>query len=291
MLSARDIYWFILKILPMKPALYLLYFRGYHKILNLKNPKYYGEKIQWLKINGGLEELGKYVDKYDVRQYIENTIGKEYLIKSYGVFENVDDIDFSILPERFVLKCTNGTQAVLICKDKSTFDIESAKKTMKKWLEDDFYRVKKEYQYKYVKNRILIEEYMEDDSGELRDYKFYCFNGEPEYYSIFSNRYSNKTVDTFSIDGVFLEDFLNGSKNVKLSEKTIKLDNLDEFKYLAKELSKPFTYVRVDFYMVNGRIYFGELTFTDGAGSEAMYPIEKYDVLFASMIPMTRIKK
>lgn len=290
--SATSLYRGILKALPMKPALYLMYFRGYRKLLNLKEPKYYGEKIQWAKIYGKVEELGPYVDKYEVKQFVEKAIGSKYLTKTYGIYNSPDEIVFDNLPVRFVIKCTNGTQAIIICRDKSKLDIENAKKEMSRWLSDDFYKIKKEYQYRNVKNRILIEEYLEDDSGELRDYKFYCFSGEPYWYSIFQGRFSKKTIDMYTIEGEFLPDLKNGSRHAETSKgEHPKLKNIDEFKYLARRLSAPFSYVRVDFYLVNGQIYFGELTFTDGAGSEPMFPIEKYDVQFGAKIPLTRILK
>lgn len=291
-LSATTLYRAILKILPMKPALYLMYFRGYRKILNLQSPKYYGEKIQWAKINGHIEDLSPFVDKYAVKEFVKKAIGEKYVVKTYGVYDSPDEIDFNALPQKFVVKCTNGTQAILICRDKNEFDIENAKKEMRKWLSSDFYKIKKEYQYKNVKNRILIEEYLEDDSGELRDYKFYCFSGEPYWYSIFQGRFSMKTIDMYTIDGDFLPDLKNGSRHAVTSKgEHPKLTNIEEFKILARKLSQPFSYVRVDFYMVNGQIYFGELTFTDGAGSEPMFPIEKYDIQFGEKIPLTPILK
>lgn len=289
-ITAKEVYRSILRILPTKPALYLIYFRGYKKLLNLRNPKYYGEKIQWLKLYGGLEELGDFVDKYEVRKYVAEKIGEEHLIPVLGVYDSVDQVDFGSLPEKFVLKCTNGSQSVLICKDKANFDVEFAKKEMQKWLDDDFYKMKKEPQYKNVRNRILIEKYMEDDSGELRDYKFYCFNGKPLWYAIFSGRFSDKTVDSYTIDGTFLPDCKNGGPKVKSSKNPLpRLENLDEFVQLCEKLAEPFSAVRVDFYMINGRIYFGELTFTDGAGSEPICPMDKYDVAFAEKVPLRRM--
>lgn len=291
-ISAKGIYRSILRVLPTKPALYLIYFRGYKRLLNLRNPRYFGEKIQWLKLHGGLEKLGDFVDKYEVRKYVAEKIGSEHLIPVIGVYDTADEINFDALPDEFVLKCTNGSQSVLVCTDKEKLDIGYAKKEMQKWLKDDFSRMKKEPQYKYVKNRILIEKYMEDDSGELRDYKFYCFNGKPLWYAVFSGRFSDKRVDTYTIEGKFLEDCKNGGPNVKSSTEPMpKLSNLDEFISLSEKLAQPFTFVRVDFYMVNGQIYFGELTFTDGAGAEPLLPLEKYDVAFAERIPLEEVYK
>lgn len=285
----KRIYQGILKALPTKPALYLMYFRGYHKLLNLKKPQYFGEKIQWLKLYGELEELGPYVDKYEVRKYVTHTIGEEYLFNILGIYNDVNEIDFSKLPKKWVAKCTNGSQSVFICKDSSKININDAKTKMQKWLNEDFYKIKKEFQYKNVRNRIMIEEYMEDESGGLKDYKFYCFNGKPVYYSIFTGRFSSKTVDTYSIDGTFIPDFKNGSSKTKTSAHPEKIRNLEKFIELSQKLSKPFTFVRIDYYMVNNKIYFGELTFTDGAGCEPLFPIDKYDIAFGKAIPLRKI--
>ena len=260
--------------------------------MNLKHPVYLGEKIQWLKMNGNMEELSIYVDKYEVRSFVKNTIGKEYLINIFGVYDNVEDIDFDKLPNRFVLKCTNGSQAVVICKDKSELNIEKAKKEMKKWLKVDFYKIKKEYQYKNIKNRIIIEEYLEDESGDLRDYKFYCIDGEPYCYSVFSERFTDKTVDMYDKKGNWLPDVFNGGPNSKIKGKKPphKLENLDQMLDICRRLSKTFTFVRVDFYIVEGKVYFGELTFTDGAGGEPIKPLN-FDLKLAENIKLKSVLK
>lgn len=279
----------ILRWLPTIPALYLIYFRGYKKILNLKNPKTWGEKIQWLKLNGNLEELTNYVDKYEVRKYISKTIGDEYLNKLYGVYDNINDIDFNSLPNKFVIKSTNGSGTIIICKDKKNFNIVNAKKEMKKWLTDKFYKEKKELQYKNIKNRIIIEEYLEDETGSLTDYKIYCFDGEPKYYGIFYDRYVDKKIDFYDKNG----KKLNGVNtcHIKNSDKIEPFDDrIKNMFKLSKKLSKIFTTVRVDFYFVNNKIYFGELTFTDGAGSDPWYP-ESFDKKIASYIKLENVLK
>ena len=282
----------ILSVLPDKLANGIIFFRGYKKIMNLKHPVYLGENIQWLKMNGNMEELSIYVDKYEVRSFVKNTIGKEYLINIFGVYDNVEDIDFDKLPNRFVLKCTNGSQAVVICKDKSELNIEKVKKEMKKWLKVDFYKIKKEYQYKNIKNRIIIEEYLEDESGDLRDYKFYCIDGEPYCYSVFSERFTDKTVDMYDKKGNWLPDVFNGGPNSKIKRKKPphKLENLDQMLDICRRLSKTFTFVRVDFYIVEGKVYFGELTFTDGAGGEPIKPLN-FDLKLAENIKLKSVLK
>ena len=277
----------ILRITPFKLALYIIYFRGYKKILNLKNPQTWGEKIQWLKMNGGLEELSPYVDKFEVRKYVEERIGKEYLNKLIGVYDNADDIDFESLPSKFVLKCTNGSGTIIICDDKSQFDIKKAKKVMKKWLRDNYYKEKKELQYKNVRNRIIIEKYLENDSGSLTDYKFYYFNGEIEYYGIFYDRYIDKSIDFYDKNG----KKLIGVKTCKIknSNRTEPYDQrIKEMIKISKKLAEPFSCVRVDLYYANNKIYFGELTFTDGAGSDPWNPM-KFDLEIAKKIDLRKI--
>lgn len=285
----KKIYRNILRFIPAKMAVYIIYFRGYHRILNLKNPKYWGEKIQWLKLYGELENLTQYVDKYEVRKYIKDTIGEEYLNDLYGVYDSVEEINFEKLPSKFVLKSTNGSGTILICKDKKTFDINEAKKEMKKWLKDDYYKEKKEPQYKNIKNRIIIEKYLENENGSLTDYKFYCFDGKPIWYGIFYDRYTNKSIDFYDENGKKM-DAVN-TCHIPNSNKVEEFDDkIKEMMRLSKKLSENFTCVRVDFYCVNGKIVFGELTFTDGAGSDPWYPVE-FDLEISSKLQLKPILK
>lgn len=285
----KKIYRNILRSIPAKMAVYIIYFRGYHRILNLKNPKYWGEKIQWLKLYGELENLTQYVDKYEVRKYIKDTIGEEYLNDLYGVYDSVEEINFEKLPSKFVLKSTNGSGTILICKDKKTFDINEAKKEMKKWLKDDYYKEKKEPQYKNIKNRIIIEKYLENENGSLTDYKFYCFDGKPIWYGIFYDRYTNKSIDFYDENGKKM-DAVN-TCHIPNSNKVEEFDDkIKEMMRLSKKLSENFTCVRVDFYCVNGKIVFGELTFTDGAGSDPWYPVE-FDLEISSKLQLKPILK
>ena len=284
---AKKIYIGLLTILPTKLALYLIYFRGYKKFLHLKKPKYWGEKIQWIKLNGGLEELGKFVDKYEVRNYVEKTIGEKYLNKVYGIYDSPDEIDFEKLPNRFVIKCTNGSGMIIICKNKNEFGIEKAKKEMNSWLKSNFYKTKKEFQYKNVKNRILIEEYLEDKTESLTDYKFYCFNGKVFCYGVFYDRFVNKAIDFYDKNGNKLEGLKTGG--VKNSKKIEPYDDrIKKMINLSEKLSKLFTIVRVDFYYTNNKIYFGELTFTDGAGSDAWTPLE-FDLEISKKIELKKV--
>lgn len=282
------IYRGILRILPTKPALYLIYFRGYKKILDLKNPKTWGEKIQWLKLYGGLDELSSYVDKYEVRNYVKNTIGEEYLNELIGVYDDVESIDFDKLPNKFVLKSTNGSGTVLICNNKENFDITKAKKVMKSWLKDkNYYKEKKEFQYKNIKNRIIIEKYLQNKNNSLTDYKFYCFNGKVEYYAIFYDRYTNKSIDIYDKNNNKIKD----AKVCNIPNSNYEIEDyqiIEKMKELSEKLSKIFSCVRVDFYCIDDKPIFGELTFTDGAGSDPWNPIN-LDLEFGSYILLKKI--
>ena len=284
---AKKVYRKLLRVLPTKIALYIIYFRGYKKILNLSNPQPWGEKIQWLKLYGGLENLSDYVDKYKVRDYVKDTIGETYLNELYGVYDSIDEINFDVLPNKFVLKSTNGSGTVLVCKDIDSFDLKKAKHEMKKWLKDDYCKEKKEPQYKNVKNRIIIEKYLEDESGSLTDYKFYCFNGKVKYYAVFYDRYTNKSIDVYSSDNERLDN-VKGC-NIQNSDYIISnFENINTMIKLSEKLGQIFTCVRVDFYCIQNKPVFGELTFTDGAGSDSWNPI-KFDLEIASNISLSKV--
>lgn len=285
----KKVYRKVLRILPMKPALYLIFFRGYKKFLNLKHPKYFGEKIQWLKLYGELETLFPYVDKYEVRNYIKNTIGEQYLNELYGIYDSPEEINFDDLPDKFVIKCTNGSGTVIVVDDKNNFDIDKAIQEMKVWLIDQYHKEKKELQYKYIKNRIIIEKYLEDTSGSLIDYKFYCFDGKAKYFAVFYDRYKNKSIDVYSMERGKLKEVkvcdIQNSDNHEVDKHAI-----DKMVSLSEELSKKFSFVRVDFYCVNNNPIFGELTFTDGAGSDPFSPLE-FDMEIANSIQLKKVLK
>lgn len=253
--------------------------RSYKKILHLNNPKYYGEKIQWIKLNGNLERYGEFVDKYEVRNFVTKRLGNEYLPNLLGVYNNPLEIDFKELPNRFVIKMTNGSGGNIICKDKSRLDIDKCIKKLTKWQKEKFYKYTKENQYKNVKSRLICEEYLEDETGSLTDYKLHCINGKVEMVEIHRNRYTNHTENYYDIEW---NDY-GVSCKIKKGEDMEKPENLDEMIEVAAKLSKDFTYVRVDLYSINNKIYFGELTFTPANGTDPFYPLEK-DIKFGSLI-------
>lgn len=249
---------------------YIDYLRCYHKILNLKKPDTVGAKIQWIKKYGHLERYTDLVDKYKVRDYIGKTIGSDYLSKIYYVFNNSDEIELENLPNKFVLKCNHCSGGIYICKDKSKItqkEWKNVKKNLKKWLSINYYNGTGETQYRYIEKKIICEEYLEDDSGSLRDYEFYCFNGKPKYIAVSENTHTSKfTIDYFDLEWNKDNEFncVGDKNNLKIIRKPI---NLDEMLNIVKKLSEPFEYIRVDLRLVKSKVYFGELTFTSANGT------------------------
>lgn len=268
--------------LPTKTVLYIDYGRSYKKILNLKNPKYFGEKIQWAKLNGNLERFGKYVDKYEVRKFVEKILGPGYLPTLHGVYDSPNEIDFNKLPQQFVLKMTNGTGGNIICKDKNKLDIENTIKKLTAWQKEKFYKYTKENQYKNIKSRIICEEYLEDETGSLRDYKFHCSKQKVHMIEVHTDRFTNHKENYYDPDWNDL-DVICKLGRVDNIDKPI---NLEEMKEAAIKLSTGLPYVRVDFYSVNKQIYFGELTFTPANGTDPMYPLEE-DIKMAKIIDLS----
>lgn len=243
--------------------------------LNLKNPQTFNEKLQWLKLNNRKPEMVKMVDKVDAKEYVANIIGEEYIIPTLGVYNSVDEIDFNKLPNQFVLKCTHDSGGIVICSDKSKLDIEAAKDKLRRGMKVNYYYQNREWPYKQVKPRIIAEQYMVDESGyELKDYKFFCFDGEVKLLFIASDR-GSKTEETkfdfFDADFNHLP-FTNGHPNS--IKKIAKPQGFEEMKKIAALLSKGHPHLRVDLYDINGKIYFGELTFYHWSGMTPFEPIE-----------------
>lgn len=257
--------------LPTRLMLYFDYGRTYKKLLNLKNPQYFGEKIQWMKLYGNLEQYTKYVDKFEVRSFVKEKIGEKYLPKVLGLYNDSKDINFDQLPDQFVLKSTNGSSQNVICKDKSKLDIKKTVKIASKWLTFKLYRYTKENQYKNVYPRILCEEYLEDESGSLTDYKFHCAAGCVFMIEVHTDRYTDHKENFYYPDW---SDF--GTKGILGRKDNLKKpQNINELKAVAEKLSTDFKYVRVDLYSVKGNIYFSELTFTPANGTIPYLPLNK----------------
>ena len=247
--------------------------------LDLKNPQTFNEKIQWLKLNGNLEQYTNLVDKYTVRKYISDTIGEQYLIPLLGVWDRFDDIDFTRLPEQFVLKCNHDYGSVILCKDKSSFDKNAAKSIIDKHLKLNRSYLAVEPQYKNIQPKVLCEKFMTDESGiELKDYKIFCFHGIPKLICVNYGRpmyYDTGYCKSSLFDPEW--NYIPASINLFPSAPDITIEKpvcFEQMLDLAKILSKEYSHVRVDFYVVSNQIYFGELTFTHCAGFVPFEPRE-----------------
>lgn len=265
----------------------LKYRSVFGKKLDLNNPQTYNEKLQWLKLYDRNPEYTKMVDKYEAKEYVASIIGKEHIIPTLAVYDSVEDIDFDVLPDQFVLKCTHDSGGVVICKDKSKFDKDAAIKKLKRGLKQNFYLQNREWPYRNVKPRIIAEIYMEDKSGELNDYKWFCFNGEPKSVFIATDRFTEGEETKFDFyDSEFNHlSFTNGHPNA--TRPLMKPAGFEEMKALARKLSKGIPHVRVDFYEVNRTILFGELTFFHWSGFVKFKP-EEWDMTFGEWIELPR---
>ena len=251
--------------------------------LNLDDPKTFNEKIQWLKLYDRRPEYTIMVDKYAVKKYVADKIGEEYIIPTLGVWDSFNEIDFDNLPNQFVLKCTHDSGGLIICKDKAQLDKKEARKKITKSLERDYYLAGREWPYKNVPPRIIAEKYMEDAKvRELRDYKIYTFNGKAKFCMINTDRGTDTRADYFDESYNWL-DFTWGYPHADV--KPEKPANYEKMFELAEKLAKGTATLRVDFYEVNGQIYFGELTFFDASGFDKIIP-ESYDLKFGSWIKL-----
>lgn len=258
------------------------------KNLNFENPVTFNEKIQWLKINNRESEYTIMVDKYKVREYISETIGEQYLIPLLGVWDSPDEINFDILPDEFVLKCNhNSGLGMCICKNKSTLNIEKVKQDLSNGLNENYYLLYREWPYKNVEKKIIAEKYMSDQGKELQDYKIHCFNGIPKIILVCRDRFSDTglTEDFFDIEW----NHLNISReNCKHSVDKIKAPkNLKLMLRLARILSENIPFVRIDFYEINGKVYFGEITFFPASGLKKFIP-EKWDIDLGNEIQLNK---
>lgn len=283
-------YYSKLKFIPDKPYLKIMYWVNMGKRLDLIHPSTYNEKLQWLKLYYRRDICTRLVDKYEVKKYVSEIIGTEYVVPNYGVWDKFDDIDFSKLPNQFVLKCTHDCGGLVICKNKENLDIAKAKAKIEKCLKKNFYWMGREWPYKNVKPRIIAEEYLEDSTTqELRDYKFFTFNGKVRAMFIASDRQNPNTDTKFDFyDRDFCHlPFTNGHPN---SENPIKKPvTFNLMTNLAEQLSKDFPHVRVDFYEVDGKVYFGEMTFSHWSGFQPFKP-EKWDQKFGEWLHLPEKK-
>ena len=239
---------------------------------DLDNPVTFNEKLNWLKLHDRKPIYSKMVDKYEAKKYVAEILGSECSVPTFGVWDSFNEIDFSKLPNSFVLKCTHDSGAVVICKYKNKFDKLQAKKVIDKSLNREFYYVGREWPYKNVKPRIIAEKMLDDGSGKpLVDYKFFCFDGKAKIMYISRDGAANPTTDFFDMDFNHLPIRMKDPNSDVLP---FKPKCFTEMKEIAEKLSQNIPHVRVDFFFVNNKIYVGELTFYHSAGFSHVYPEE-----------------
>lgn len=267
----------------------IIYWLKMGKTLNLENPKTFNEKLQWLKLFDHNPLYTKLVDKYLVKEYVSSRIGDKYIIPTIAVFNNPEEIDWDILPNKFVLKTTQGGggDGVIICNDKDSFDKANAIKRLKASMSTNPYKRLREWPYKNVQKRIIAEEYISDRNGELLDYKFFCFNGVIKALFVATDRSSgNVKFDYFD------ENFnhLDIVQEHPMSNKEIsKPNSFEEMKHIASKLSEGLLQVRCDLYNIDGKVYFGELTFVHHGGVTPFQP-ESWDMIFGEWITLPNNK-
>lgn len=245
--------------------------------LHLKSPKSFNEKLQWLKLNDHRPIYTTLVDKYAVKDYITRRLGEEYVIPTLGVWDRFDEIDFDNLPDQFVLKCTHDSGGLVVCRDKSKLDLATTRRKIEGSLRNNYYWHGREWAYKNVPPRIIAEKYMEDaNSTELRDYKFYCFDGEPRflYLSEGLENHATARISYVTMDWE-MAPFTRPDYRPfdTLPPKPKKFDDMVQ---VARNLSKDVPFARIDLYEINGKVYFGEFTLSPGIGMNRFVP-EQYD--------------
>jgi len=281
----------ILNWIPDKIYINIAYFLRFKKRMNWKNPETFDEKLQWLKINNRNNAYSKMVDKYEAKNYVGNIIGKEYIIPTIGIYDKFDDIDFEKLPDKFVIKCTHDSGSVVVVKDKSKLDIRKTRKKINKGLRNNGFNYGREWPYKNVKPRILIENYMSDSNDVLLDYKFYCFNGDCEYLLACTDRAIGATKffyfnRNWEIQKEMTNDGLKYGDTIKID----KPKNLDKMFEFASILSKGIPFLRVDFYEANDKLYFGELTFYPSSGFDKNRK-EKTNQILTSKLDIEKVRR
>lgn len=272
---------------PDKIYLKILYRLTMKKPLNLKAPRSFNEKLQWLKIYDHKPEYTQMVDKYTAKRYVAERVGEDQIIPTYGVWTHFDEIDFDKLPDQFVLKCTHDSGGLVICRDKKTLDKDKAKARLEKSLGRNYYWQTREWPYKNVPPRIIAEQYIVNDKHTpLIDYKFYCFNGKPEflYVSKGLEDHAQASISFLTLDWEFAP--YKRSDYRMFTELPQKPKTFDQMVATAEKLSSGIDFLRVDLYEVNGKLLFSELTFSPCAG---MMPFEnpEDDLQIGKMLTLT----
>ncbi len=272
-----------------KMYLKVFFYLRMNKKLDLKKTKTFNEKLQWLKLYNRVSLYTTMVDKYLVKEYVSQKIGKKYIIPTIGVWDDINEIDFTKLPDSFVMKCTHDSGGLVICKDKSKLDFNNARKKIRNSLNRNYHYLGREWPYKDVKPRIIVEKFMTEEGGaDLKDYKIFCFNGEPKIIQVDYDRFTNHKRNIYDTNWNLLDFCLVYPNNrEKVINKPQKLEKMID---LAKKLSIDIPFLRVDFYVINEKLFFGEMTFFPETGTGKITP-PQWDYKLGEMLKLPVNKK
>lgn len=280
-----------MNFLDDRTYLEIKYYLKMKKKLNIEKPQTFNEKLQWLKLYDRNPEYTKMVDKYESKKYVSNLIGEEYIIPTLGIYNNFNEINLNELPNQFVMKCTHDSGGNIICKDKEKLKFIEEKKKLEKCLKRNYYNLGREWTYKNVKPRIIIEKYMATQKQpELVDYKFFCFNGEPKFIYVSEGLSNHKTAKISFADMDYQKAEFYRKDYMPFEKLPPKPKNFEKMKELAKKLSKNIPFVRVDFYEIKNKVFFSELTFYPCSGYIPFEP-EKYDKVLGDMLELPKEKR
>ena len=263
------------------------FYMGYW--IDFNNPKTFNEKLQWLKLKNRRKDYSIMVDKYSVKNYVAKIIGNEHIIPMLGVWDRAEEVEWERLPNQFVLKTTNGGggSGVVLCRDKSNFDYQKAIIKLNNSLNSDIYRKYREWPYKNVKKRIIAEVYLSNESDELRDYKFFCFNGKVRLFKVDYNRFIKHNANYYDRDGVLLP-FGESSCLPDPKQEIILPSTINDMINLAEKVADGNPFMRVDFYDCCGKIYFGEITFYPAGGLGRFEP-EEWDNILGEWLELPKL--
>lgn len=262
-----------LRFIPDKAYMRMYFKVKLHYEPDFEHPRTFNEKLQWYKLHYHNPDLTMLADKYGVRSFVERRVGSEYLVPLYGVYGSVDEIDFDRLPEKFVVKCTHDSQSTFVCTDKAKFDFKEVKKRLGVAMRRNWYWQGREWAYKDIKPRVVAEAYLDEPGRETpTDYKFYCFDGKAALVQTDADRFTNHDMQYFTPDWERRGDIDHEVSDHKPAEKP---ENYELMLGLAEKLAAGFPHVRVDWYNITGKPYFGEMTFYTGGGYDPFYALEE----------------
>lgn len=291
-MSLRSFLKKISRILPDKLYLQLKFYQRVGKWPNLEDPQTFNEKIQWLKLYDRKPIYTTLVDKYEVKKYVADIIGEEHIIPTLGVWDHFDDIDFDTLPAQFVLKCTHDSGGLVIVRDKAQLDIAAARTKLISRMKNNYYWHGREWPYKYVKPRIIAEKFIEDPGKVVpEDYKVYCINEKPHYIVVFHNRFNDNEVLSETVyDTDWVPQHISLDEHFEISDIIEPRPKcLEELLCLAKKLCQGMSQARIDFYIVDSQIYFGEITLYTANGFQKMIP-EEIDENLGALIDLSIVQ-